>query len=332
MNGVWLSATVSFVLGAHSAGAQDRTERASFVSDSVALVTATGTLRGTLLVPSGASHVPVVFMHPGSGPTDRDGNSALLPGKNNSLRLLAEGLAVRGIATLRVDKRGLGGSAPAMTAESDLTLESYVADAEAWLKQLRRDPRFDQVFALGHSEGALIMALAARKTGADGYISLAGPAHRASDLLRRQLRSKLTGRLAEENERILEALEHGERTDSVPAELQVLYRPSVQSYLISWFKYDPASVVHGLSIPVLIVQGMADLQVDTAEGSALHAVKPDATYLRVPAMNHVLKIVTGGLPQQRAAYVDSTLAVAPLLLDGMAAFVRVAGGNRPEGE
>jgi pimeloyl-ACP methyl ester carboxylesterase len=265
--------------------------------------------------------VPVVLIHPGSGPTDRDGNSPLLPGKNNSLRLLAEGLAARGIATLRIDKRGIGESAGALTSEADLRLETLVADAAAWLNLLRRDPRFSRVVVLGHSEGSLIGALAAAEAGAEGYISVAGAARRGSDILRRQLASKLSGALAEENERILSALERGERVDAVPDPLLPLYRSSVQPYVISWFRYDPASVIRRLATPVMIVQGTTDLQVEPAEGAALHAARPDATYLRVEGMNHVLKLAGGTLQEQLPSYGDSALPVVPALVEGVAEFV-----------
>ena len=73
----------------------------------VTLDTKTGTLHGTLLVPAGTRvPVPVALIIAGSGPTDRDGNSPMLPGKNNSLKLLAEALATHGIASVRYDKRG----------------------------------------------------------------------------------------------------------------------------------------------------------------------------------------------------------------------------------
>ena len=64
------------------------------------------------------SGYPVVLIIPGSGPTDMDGNSAALPGKNNSLKYLAEGLAGKGIASLRYDKRGIASSASAGKDES----------------------------------------------------------------------------------------------------------------------------------------------------------------------------------------------------------------------
>src|SRR5688500_8094666 len=115
-------------------------------SDSIALGTATGALHGTLLLPQVPSaRVPVVLIIAGSGPTDRDGNSPLLSGTNNSLKLLAEGLAVHGIASVRYDKRGIAASRPAGTSEAALRFDTYIDDAAAWIALLRRDPRFSSV-------------------------------------------------------------------------------------------------------------------------------------------------------------------------------------------
>lgn len=80
-------------------------------SEELKLETLKGTLYGTLELPMGKGPFALVFIHPGSGPTDRDGNSAGLPGKNDSLKLLVQGLAQQGYASLRVDKRGIAASA-----------------------------------------------------------------------------------------------------------------------------------------------------------------------------------------------------------------------------
>ncbi len=294
------------------------------------LTTPTGLLGGTLLVPSGTGTVPVALIHPGSGPTDRDGNSRLLPGKNSSLRYLAVGLATRGIASLRIDKRGVGGSVAAAAAETDLRVETFVEDAGSWLEKLRGDPRFGAVVALGHSEGALILALAAARHPVDGYVSLAGVGHKGSDVLRRQLRSRLSGALVGESDRILAALERGIRVDTVPAALLPLFRPSVQPYLISWFRICPANVVAQLRMPVFIVQGTADLQVDSSEADFLRMRRPDARYLQVTGMNHILKMSAGTIAEQIASYGDSTLPVAPVLLDGLVEFVRALPVRGPK--
>ena len=94
--------------------------------------------------------------------------------KNNSLKLLGQALASKGIAALRYDKRGIAESAAAALREEDLRFETYVADAVQWINWLRRDPRFFRVGVIGHSEGSLIGILAAKQAKADALVSMRG--------------------------------------------------------------------------------------------------------------------------------------------------------------
>ena len=100
----------------------------------------------TLLVPS-KGNIPLVLIIAGSGPTDRDGNSGSL--KNNSLKMLAQGLHDNNIASFRFDKRGIAKSAKAMIAEEDLRLEHYIRDVQQWYLLLKNDSRFSSVIILG---------------------------------------------------------------------------------------------------------------------------------------------------------------------------------------
>src|ERR1700733_206639 len=94
-----------------------------------------GPLKGTLLAPQPGSG-SVILIIPGSGPTDRDGNSpaGVLAA---TYRLLAEGLAAHGIATVRIDKRGMFGSAAATADANAVTINDYVSDVQAWTRVLR---------------------------------------------------------------------------------------------------------------------------------------------------------------------------------------------------
>ncbi|HKX41200.1 MAG TPA: alpha/beta fold hydrolase, partial [Burkholderiaceae bacterium] len=267
----------------------------------------------------------VVLLVSGSGPTDRDGNSALLPGRSDSLKLLAQALADAGMATLRYDKRGVGASKAALAGgQAGARFETYVADAVAWLQQLKRDARFDSVVVLGHSEGALIGMLAAQQGAADAYVSLAGSGYPAAVLLRRQLQGKLSGELAQHSERILRSLEGGQTADDVPPALRVMYDPSLQPYLIGWFAHDPAAEFSALKMPALVVQGSTDLQVPIADANALHAANPASQLLIVTGMNHVLKDVPADRERQRASYVDPSQPLSPTLVPAIAAFVNGA--------
>jgi pimeloyl-ACP methyl ester carboxylesterase len=298
-----------------AANAQTVTER------SVELATAAGAIHGTLADPAAAGKVPVVLIIAGSGPTDRDGNSPALPGKNNAYKMLAAALAAEGVASLRYDKRGVGDSrAAAGTREADLRFEMYVEDATAWLKQLRGDERFSRVIIAGHSEGSLIGMLAAGKARADGFVSIAGVAHRASDVLRDQLRPQIGAMPAlwAGSETILNALEASTVVDPLPPAIQavpalaLLYRPSVQPYMISWIKYVPSTEIAALPIPVLLLQGTTDIQVGVDEAKMLKAAKPDSELILIDGMNHMMKSAPADRGQNIATYGNPDL---PIVVD-----------------
>ena len=294
----------------------------------IRLETSTGVVTGTLLLPGARSPAPVALLIAGSGPTNRDGNTIVLPGANNSLKLLAEGLARQGIASVRYDKRGVGESAAAAPGEGDLRFGTYVDDAAAWIRQLRQDRRFSTVAVVGHSEGSLIGMLATRQAGAHAFISVAGIARPASLILRDQLRPQLPPGLWKESERILASLEAGRTADSVPPMLFALYRPSIQPYLISWIRYNPAQEITKLSVPVLIVQGTTDIQVTTGEAQALKQARPSAELLIVEGVNHVLKAVEADRSKQMASYTDPALPIAPELVERVSTFIRAVKPGR----
>jgi hypothetical protein len=265
--------------------------------------------------------VPVVLLIAGSGPTDRDGNSGMMGGHNDSLKMLATDFAMNGIASLRYDKRGIGESAGAMTKESDLRFETYIDDAVAWCNQLH-EKRFSGVVIAGHSEGSLIGMVAAKKCGAAGFISLEGAGFPAADILRTQLKTRLPDDLKEKNEAILKSLEAGKTVDDTPPQLAALYRSSVQPYLISWFKYDPAKEIAALDVPVLIVQGTTDIQVSLDDAKRLAAANPKAKLVVIEGMNHILKMVSGDLKTQIPSYGDPKLQLSEKLTPELVQFVR----------
>jgi pimeloyl-ACP methyl ester carboxylesterase len=278
-----------------------------------------GVIKGSLLLPDGVARPPVVLLIAGSGPTDRDGNGPTM--RNDSLRQLAQALAAAGIASVRYDKRGVAASAPGAGAEQDMRFERYVDDAAAWVRLLKQDKRFAKTVVVGHSEGALIGTLAAGAAGADGVVTLAGPGQRASTGLRRQMAGQLPPGLAAHNERILASLEQGKQAGDVPPELAALYRPSVQPYLISWFRYDPAREFGRLKVPATVIQGGSDLQVGIRDAFALQQAKPGTALVVVPGMNHVLKMAQGDLQAQARSYTTADVPLSPNLVSAVVKFV-----------
>jgi alpha-beta hydrolase superfamily lysophospholipase len=283
--------------------------QATVLQRPVTLDTGSGELFGSLLLPKSDSPVPVVLIISGSGPTDRDGNNPD-GGRNDSLKRLAWVLAKHNVASVRFDKRGVAASLAATPDERNLSVDAYVADAVAWSRQLKADPRFGPLILLGHSEGALIAALAAPQAGAAAVISLSGSARPIDQVLRQQLARQLPPALMQRSNELLDSLKAGHPDDNVPAPLQVIFRPSVQPYLISLFREDPAAAFARLKMPALIVQGSNDMQVQVDDARQLNLAKPDASLALIDGMNHVLRIVPNDVKRQLASYKDPNLPLA----------------------
>lgn len=298
------------------------------VGELVTLKTSTGTLHGTIDLPAGPGPWPVVLIHPGSGPTDRDGNSRLsaaLQYTNDSLKLLGRGLAAKGIAALRIDKRGVGASKLAVLKERDLRVETYGDDAAAWLALLRKDLRFNRIGIIGHSEGTLIGLLAAKQQPVDAMVCLCGLARPLQDVLRVQLKDKVSKELYDASDKIMTELAAGREVPEkdVPASLAMLFRPSVQPYLISEFHQDPSSIIGTLKCPVLVVSGTSDIQVSIDDGKHLAAAKAGAKQIVLKHMNHVLKQTDKtGLVDQLPTYSDPNLPLHPELVEVLADFLK----------
>lgn len=284
---------------------------ASFRAEAWTLPTTPGHLAGTLLVPNGDGPWPVALILAGSGPTDRDGNSTQFPGGNNSLKQLAEALTDAGVASLRVDKRGVAGSASAAISEFDLRFDDFIGDAAAWCARLQADPRFSSLTVVGHSQGAQVGMNAAWLCDADGFVTISGSGRGLFELLRDQLGASLPVRTRVRAEDVLQELEQGRLVDEPPVELTILFRRSVQEFLISWEQHDPVRELARLALPVLIVQGTTDNQVTVADAERLHAARPGARLLLVEGMNHLLKMVAADNTYvQQSSLVDSTLQIA----------------------
>jgi pimeloyl-ACP methyl ester carboxylesterase len=293
------------------------------VSSPFELTTPTGPIAGTLVMPASAGRVPVALIIAGSGPTDRDGNSAMLPGRNDAYRLLAEALAAAGIASVRYDKRGVAASAVAGRSEADMRFDTLVEDAAAWIAKLRNDFRFTTITVIGHSEGSLVGMLAARAARADAFVSIGGAGRPAAEVIRQQLRTQLQSdpSLLQAAEAILTALEAGRTVAQVPQALAALFRPSVQPYLISWIRYAPATELARLTIPHLILQGTTDMQIPVTDAQALKAASAEAELRVIEGMNHVMKTVTEPA-RQAASYIDPGLPLAPDLVPAITGFIR----------
>jgi len=294
-----------------------------FTESELTLKTSTGNIFGTLTVPKNATTSPVVLIIAGSGPTDRDCNSASGI-QTNSYKMLSEGFAKNSISTLRFDKRGVGKSSAAMSSESDLRFETYIKDVVDWISLLKSDKQFSKVIVLGHSEGSLIGIIAAEKTKIAGLISIAGAGRSADKILQEQLKTQLPPQIMIESNKILESMKIGQTVAKVNPSLASMYRPSIQPYMISWIKYEPAQEIKKLKVPILIIQGTTDLQVPVNDAKLLSTAKPDAKLEIIDNMNHVLKTSDANVQTNLATYRNPLVPLKSGLVEKLVNFIKTS--------
>lgn len=275
--GAWRPGVVSY----------DAPAGAPYVAEDVTLRTPDGlTLAGTLTMPNHASgaRMPAVVMITGSGPQDRDEGSPSLA-KWRPFRDIADTLSRRGIAVLRLDDRGVGGSdaGPATATSAD-----FADDIRAALAWLRTRPNVDprRLGVVGHSEGGMIAPMvAATDTTLRAVVIIAGTASRGDSILemqRRYLLSRDTSLTAAKRDSLLKLAD---------AAADSAYR--VPGWLHYFASYDPLPTARRVRAPTLILQGESDHQVPVSEARTLAAAMRAAgnshvTLRTFPQMNHLL--------------------------------------------
>ncbi|MDX8365218.1 alpha/beta hydrolase [Cytobacillus sp. IB215665] len=312
---------ISLIIVACSDQSEEQLQHRKTEENTLSIPVERGTLTAILDIPEGADSLPIAIIIAGSGPTDKDGNTVGANGKNNSLKMLSEAFNERGIATLRYDKRGVGDNISLVNKEEDLTIESYVNDVAAIVHYIQKDSRFASINIVGHSEGSLIGMIAVQEVAVDKFISLAGVGQSADKLLLEQLEGQLPPKLMDETKNILNQLKQGKQVTDVSQELNVLFRPSVQPYLISWFTYNPVDIISSLNIPLLIINGTNDIQVTEKEAHLLKEANPQAELFIIEGMNHILKQAPLDKAGNLATYTNANLPLDEELSTKLIQFV-----------
>lgn len=293
----------------------------SIIESPLTLKTLVGTISGTLTMPKAASgKIPVVIIIPGSGPTDRDGNSNM--GLNtNMYKLLAYALGKNGIASVRYDKRMIGQSTGSQK-EKDLRFEDNVDDVVSIIDILTADERFSKVIIAGHSEGSLVGMLATRDEPIKGFISLEGAGMPGEKILTEQLKNQ-PEYISVGMKNVLDSLKRGKINYKVDPQLYSIARPSIQGYIMSWCRYDPTIEIHKLKMPILIVQGTTDLQVPVDNGQKLRSsAKSSAIFMLIRGMNHILKDAPADKEKNMATYKQPDLPLNTEMVTDVVDFIQ----------
>src|SRR5687767_1193596 len=268
---------------------------APYIAEEVVVKTPAGhTLAGTLTLPKGASRkqpVSAIVTVSGSGPQDRDENIGLQGYR--PFRQLADALARRGIAVLRMDDRGTAASGGTFKGS---TSADFAEDVRAGLAYLRTRPeiRADRLAVLGHSEGALIAPMVAEKEPAlRAIVLLAGIAEPGRTALHFQIKNQI-----EHNTKLTPEMRETQIAE-IPKRIDAMM--AADPWMKFFLTYDPAPTMRRVKTPVLILTGSRDQQavpeqVALQEAAFKEGGNKDVTARVLPDLNHLFVQDTDGFP------------------------------------
>jgi dipeptidyl aminopeptidase/acylaminoacyl peptidase len=268
---------------------------APYIAEEVVVKTPAGhTLAGTLTLPKAAGTkqpVSAIVTVTGSGPQDRDENIGLQGFR--PFRQIADTLARRGIAVLRMDDRGTGASGGTFKGS---TSADFAEDVRAGLAYLRTRPeiRADRLGVLGHSEGAVIAPMVADKEPSlRAIVLLAGIATPGRSALHFQLKNLV------EHDPKLTAEMRDSQIAEIPKRIDAMM--AADPWMKFFLTYDPAPTMRRVKTPVLILTGSRDQQAVPEEVALQEAAfkeggNKDVTARVVPDVNHLFAQDTDGFP------------------------------------
>lgn len=272
-------------------------------------------VEGTLLLPNTQEEksIPLVILIAGSGPTDRDGNQSFM--KNDALKKFAEALSQKGIATFRYDKR-IVKQIRNQNIDKNISFDDFVIDARSVIGFFKS--KFETIIVAGHSQGSLV-GLLALDAGASGFISLAGAGKPIDEILEEQI-AKTAAVFSKSTERVLNVLRSGETTSEYPPELASIFNLELQAFLISWMQYNPAKIIANTPLPILIINGDKDLQVDVKEAQLLNSAAQNSKLIIIEHMNHVLVKIDGDDLENAKSYNNPNLKINEELINAIQEF------------
>jgi pimeloyl-ACP methyl ester carboxylesterase len=275
------------------------------------------TVNGALIAPENGEKAPLIIIIPGSGPNDRNGNVGMV--KNNSLKLLAEGLKDHNIATYRYDKSALEWMKIKGFKEEDGSFDDFIIDAKSVVKYFKNTDTYSKIIIAGHSQGSLVGMLTATES-VDAFISIAGAGRTIDTIIIEQI-GKQAPSLIEEARMGFETLKIGGEIENINPSLMSFLRPSAQPFMMSWMKYNPQEELKKLTIPTLIINGTKDIQVPVSDAKLLNVSNSTSEIKIIENMNHIFREITDD-SQNIPSYTNPDLPIMNELITSIATFVK----------
>lgn len=276
-------------------------------------------LPGTLTHDASLNTQPLIIFVHGSGNIDRNGNQAGLPANANYIKQLSDSLTRKKIAFYRYDKR-TATPANLKYLMKEVDFNDFVEDLRLVIDHFKDDPRFSSITLLGHSQGSLV-AMLASQSDIDKYISLAGPSLSIDTTILKQFQNMYPDLVEPATRYFKELKETGTIKEIKEPVLKQVFPKQNQVFFATWMQYDPVEELKKITVPILILNGAKDLQVELEDAKNLHAAQPNSELVIISNMNHVLKDIEKD-EDNLASYASPDFPLSKELINTIEAFIK----------
>ncbi|TYP72962.1 alpha/beta hydrolase [Aquimarina intermedia] len=274
-------------------------------------------VEGNLVTPYADDKVPLLIFIMDAGAINRDGNDRM--SKNETFKKLSRELAKHGIASFRYDKRIFAMDRMGVR-ENEISFKNFINDAIEVIDYFEKNNDYSKIILAGHGQGSLVGMIAARDR-ANAFIGIAGNASSIDNVIIDQLAEQAPGLDKSAALAFKQLRENGRATVYEPA-LESIFRYDLQPFMRTWLQYNPREEIAQLEIPILLLYGKKDIQVNTSEGEKLKEVAPDAQFVAIDNMNHILREIKGNRLENQKSYNESWRPIMPEVISTLATFIK----------
>ncbi len=291
----------------------------TFTSEDLLIMNDSIQLPGTLTYHADVKQQPLLIFVSGSGNPDRNGNQPQYGVNGNYIKQFAEAMTNKGIAFFRFDKRNVTPSNIKHILKS-YEFNDLVEDVKAVIKNFKNDERFSSINVIGHSQGSLVAMMAINNNDINKYISLAGLGESVDKTLIRQYNGQ-NPELAKIVKTHIDELKNTGSIKEINPMLMGLFAKQNHQFLSSYLKLDPIEEIKKLHIPILIINGTKDIQVEEKDAENLHKANPKSELVIIDNMNHVLKTIEKD-EDNMASYMSPDFKLSEELIEVVERFIK----------
>jgi len=261
-------------------------------------------------------NTPLIIWVHGSGPIDRNGNQPAQNVNANYIKQFRDAVNTKNIAFFSYDKRTANKENSAFL--KDTKIMDFASDAQAAVNHFKNKKIFSEIILIGHSQGSLVAMFASKNV--TKYISIAGAGETIDKILVQQI-SKNNPTLGEAAKQQFDTLRMKGKIEVVHPFLISLFAKPMQSFWSAWMSLNPLEEIKKLTVPVLIIHGNKDLQVNIENAKALHTANLKSKLVIIKNMNHVLKDIQKE-EDNLSSYYSNAFPISEKLIETIVSFVK----------